>query len=336
MLFSVDIGIDLGTTNTLVYSKRGGIVIREPSVVAVDVRMNPAKVVAVGEPAKRMVGRTPGAIEIINPLQDSVIADFDVTASMLRHFIKSSLSGSPFARARTLIAVPSNITEVERKAVHDAAKAAGARFVSLIETPMAAAIGAGLDVTRPMGTMIIDIGGGTTEVAVISLGDIVASKTIKTAGNEINNALIQYMKREHNLLIGDSTAEDIKRTIGSAYITDASEKEQTYVCKGRNLSDGLPGTKEITASQFRDAIADSLRQILDAIKVVLEKTPPELASDIMSQGIVLTGGGVNLRGLNELIAMSTEIPVVIAEKPEDCVITGIAICLQKNTLNIVR
>lgn len=333
MLFSLDIGIDLGTTNTLVCTKNKGIIIREPSVVATDVRSNPVKVVAIGDAAKRMVGRTPGAITAVAPLKDSVIADFDVTTSMLRQFIKSALSGYPLARARVLIAVPSNITEVERKAVHDAAKAAGARFVSLIDSPMAAAIGAGLDVTKPEGNMIVDIGGGTSEVAVITLGDVIASKSVKYGGLAIDNAIIQYVKRKYNLLIGEKTAEEIKLEIGSAY---PYPEEGSYFCKGRNLSDGLPASIEITAEEVREAISEPLNQIKEAIHSTLEKTPPELAADIMNNGIMLSGGGVQLRGLDKLISETTKIPVNTAQKPEDCVITGIAICLQKNTLNIIQ
>ena len=333
MLFSMDIGIDLGTTNTLVCTKSKGIIIREPSVVATDVRSNPAKVVAVGNAAKKMVGRTPGAIATVNPLKDSVIADFDVTASMLRQFIGKALSGSPFARARVLIAVPSNITEVERKAVHDAAKAAGARLVSLIDSPMAAAIGAGLDVTKPEGNMVVDIGGGTSEVAVISLGDVIASKSVKYGGNALDDAIIQYVRRKFNLLIGEKTAEEIKISVGSALpYTD----EGSYFCKGRNLSDGLPNSVEITSADVREAISEPINQIKEAIHTTLEKTPPELSADIMKNGIILTGGGVQLRGLDKLIHEATGIPVVISQKPDDCVITGIAICLQKNTLNIIR
>lgn len=333
MLFSMDIGIDLGTTNTLVCTKNKGIIIREPSVVAVDVRSNPAKVVAVGDAAKRMVGRTPGAIAAINPMKDSVIADYDVTESMLRQFIKNALSGAPLARARVLVAVPSKITEVERKAVHDAAKAAGARFVSLIETPMAAAIGANLDVTKPTGNMIVDIGGGTCEVAVISLGDVVASKSVKYGGNAIDNAIIQYVKKKFNLLIGERTAEEIKLSIGSA---TPYNDEGSFFCKGRNLTDGLPNSIEITAADVREAISEPLNQILEAIHNTLEKTPPELSADIMNNGIMLTGGGAQLRGLDKLISDATQITIKTADRPGDCVITGIAICLQKNTLNMVR
>lgn len=333
MIFSLDIGIDLGTSNTLVCTKNKGIVIREPSVVATDVRTNPPKVVAIGSAANRMVGRTPGAITAISPLKDSVIANFDITASMIREFIKQVLVKNPLARARTLISVPSNITEVEKKAVHDAAKAAGARFVSLIESPMAAAIGAGLDITKPEGNMIVDIGGGTTEVAVITLGDIIASKSVKYGGLSLDNAIIQYIKRNYNLLIGEKTAETIKTEIGSAVALD---DEGSYFCKGRSLKDGLPSSVEITAKEVRDAISEPLNQIIETIHSTLEKTPPELSSDIIKNGIMLSGGGVQLRGLDKLISQEINVPVNIAQKPSECVITGIAICLQKNTQNIIR
>lgn len=333
MLFSQDIGIDLGTGNTLVCAKNKGIIIREPSVVAVDVKNTPSKVVAVGEEAKQMLGRTPGSITAVKPLKDSVIADFDITTDMLREFMKKATSGSLFSRARVLICIPSSITEVERRAVHDAAKSAGARYVSLIEAPMAAAIGAGMPVADATGSMVVDIGSGTSEVAVISLGDIVASRTVKTAGDAFDNAIVQYIKKNFNLLIGERTAEDIKLSIGSAYPYDG---EAAVSVKGRNLSDGLPKTVEITSKEVRQALADPLSQITDAIRSTLEKTPPELSSDIISSGIILTGGSALLRGLDKLIEKETGMPVHIAEKPIDCVITGIAICLRKDTLNIIK
>ncbi len=333
MLFSQDIGIDLGTGNTLVCAKNKGIIIREPSVVAVDVKNTPSKLVAVGEEAKQMIGRTPGSITAVKPLKDSVIADFDITTDMLREFMKKATSGSLFSRARVLICIPSSITEVERRAVHDAAKSAGARYVSLIEAPMAAAIGAGMPVADATGSMVVDIGSGTSEVAVISLGDIVASKTVKIAGDAFDNAIVQYVKKNYNLLIGERTAEDIKLTIGSAYPYDG---EAAVSVKGRNLSDGLPNTVEITSKEVRQALSDPLSQITEAIRSTLEKTPPELSSDIISSGIILTGGSALLRGLDKLIEKETGMPVHIAEKPIDCVITGIAICLRKDTLNIIK
>ncbi|MBR2410509.1 MAG: rod shape-determining protein [Clostridia bacterium] len=333
MLFSQDIGIDLGTGNTLVCAKNKGIIFREPSVVAVDVRMSPAKVMAVGEEAKQMLGRTPGSIIAVKPLKDSVIADYDVTADMLKTYLKKALSGSLFARARVLICIPSCVTEVERKAVHDAAKAAGARYVSLIEAPMAAAIGAGLPITDPKGTMIVDIGSGTAEVAVISLGDIVAAKAVKTAGDAFDNAIVQFVRKKHNILIGERTAEEIKLSIGSAAPYSG---EGAILVKGRSLSDGLPGTAEVSSADVRQALTEPVRQITDAIKTTLEKTPPELSGDIISSGITLTGGSALLRGLDALIEKETGMKVTVAENPVDCVVTGIAICLQKDTLNIIR
>ncbi len=333
MLFSQDIGIDLGTGNTLVCAKNKGIILRDPSVVAVDVRSNPTKVVAVGEEAKQMLGRTPGSIIAVKPLKDSVIADYDVTADMLRAYLKKALSGSLFARARVLICIPSCVTEVERKAVHDAAKAAGARYVSLIEAPMAAAIGAGLPITDPKGTMIVDIGSGTAEVAVISLGDIVAARSVKTAGDAFDHEIVQFIRKKHNLLIGERTAEEIKLSIGSA---SPYSGEGAMLIKGRSLSDGLPKTAEISSADVRQALSEPINRIIDAIKTTLEKTPPELSGDIFSSGITLTGGSALLRGLDALIEKETGMKVRVAENPIDCVITGIAICLQKDTLNIIR
>ena len=333
MIFSQDIGIDLGTANTLVCVKNKGIVLREPSVVAVDVKSTPTKVVAVGEEAKQMIGRTPGSITAVKPMKDSVIADFDITSDMLREFIKKASGGSPFGRARALICIPSNVTEVERRAVHDAAKTAGARYVSLIDSPMAAAIGAGLPVADAVGSMVVDIGAGSAEVAVISLGDIVASRSVKAAGDTFDDAIVQYIKKTFNLLIGERTAEEIKINIGSA---SPYEGEGAMNIKGRNLTDGLPNTVEITSEDIREALGDPLNQIIETIRLTLEKTPPELSADIMEAGITLTGGGALLRGIDKLIASSTGMPVRIAEKPIDCVVTGTAICLQKNTLNIRR
>jgi rod shape-determining protein MreB len=331
MIFSQDIGIDLGTTNTAVCVKSKGIVLREPSVVAVDIKNAPPKVVAVGEEARLMVGRTPGSITAVRPVKESIIADFNTTAAMLREFLRRAVNNTTFGRARVLIGIPANLTEVERKAVHDAAKAAGARYVSLIDASMAAAIGAGLRVSDASGSMIVDIGGGAAEVAVISLGDIVASKAVKTAGDAFDEAIAQYVKRTFNLLIGERTAEEIKLTIGSAL---PYEGEAAMSIKGRSLSDGLPHEVEITSSNVREALNEPVNRIIEMIRTTLEKTPPELAGDIMDAGITLTGGSVLLRGLDRRIATATGIPVRIAAKPQDCVITGIAICLQKNTLNL--
>lgn len=299
MLFSLDIGIDLGTANTLVFVKGKGIVIREPSVVAVDQKYNPPRVVAVGTEAKEMIGRTPGSITAVRPLKDGVIADFDITADMLKAFIKKVTKNSPLARVRVMICIPSGVTGVERNAVNDAARSAGAKYVSLIEEPMAAAIGAGLPVSEPTGSMVVDIGGGTSEVAVISLGDVVTSNSARVAGDNFDESIINYIKKKYNLLIGERTAEDIKIKIGSAY---PYEGEGAMNIKGRNLMDGLPKNIEISAEEIREALSDSVNQILDVIKATLEKTPPELAADIIDHGIMLTGGGALLRGLDKLIA----------------------------------
>ncbi len=329
MLFSQDIGIDLGTANTLVFVKGKGIVIREPSVVAVDVRTQPPKVVAVGAEAKEMIGRTPGSITAVRPLKDGVIADFDVTADMLKSFIKRAISGSPFNRARVMICIPSGVTEVERRAVHDAARSAGAKYVSLIEEPMAAAIGAGLPVSEATGSMVVDIGGGTAEVAVLSLGDIVTSRSARVAGDDFDDAIIAYIKKKYNLLVGERTAEDIKVRIGSAF---PYEGEGAINVKGRNLMDGLPKNVEVTSEEIREALSEPVSQIIDAIRSTLEKTPPELAADIIDHGIMLTGGGALLRGLDKLIEIETKMPVHIAENPLDCVVDGTGICLEHDAL----
>ena len=319
MLFTQDIGIDLGTANTLVFVKGKGIVIREPSVVAVDQKSNPPRVVAVGMEAKEMIGRTPGSITAVRPLKDGVIADFEITAEMIAAFIKRTTKRSPFSRIRVLICIPSGVTEVERKAVYDAAKSAGAKYVSLIEEPMAAAIGAGLPVSEATGSMVVDIGGGTSEVAVISLGDVVTANSARVAGDNFDEAIIAYIKKKYNLLIGERTAEDIKVKIGSAYPYDG---EGTINIKGRNLMDGLPKNVDITSEEIREAMADTVSMIVDSVKSTLEKTPPELAADIIDHGIMLTGGGALLRGLDKLIAAETKIPVIDANNPHDCVADG--------------
>ncbi len=331
MLFTQDIGIDLGTANTLVFVKGKGIVIREPSVVAVDQKSNPPRVVAVGSEAKEMIGRTPGSITAVRPLKDGVIADFEITAEMIAAFIKRTTKRTPFSRIRVLICIPSGVTEVERKAVYDAAKSAGAKYVSLIEEPMAAAIGAGLPVSEATGSMVVDIGGGTAEVAVISLGDVVTANSARVAGDNFDEAIISYIKKKYNLLIGERTAEDIKIKIGSAY---PYEGEGTINIKGRNLMDGLPKNVDITSEEIREALADPVSQIVDSVKSTLEKTPPELAADIIDHGIMLTGGGALLRGLDKLIAAETKIPVLIATNPLDCVADGTGICLENDSLNI--
>ncbi len=332
MLFTQDIGIDLGTANTLVFVKGKGIVIREPSVVAVDQKSNPPKVVAVGSEAKEMIGRTPGSIVAVRPLKDGVIADFEITAEMIAAFIKRTTKRSPFARIRVLICIPSAVTEVERKAVYDAAKAANAKYVSLIEEPMAAAIGAGLPVGEATGSMVVDIGGGTAEVAVISLGGVVTSNSARVAGDNFDEAIIAYIKKKYNLLIGERTAEDIKIKIGSAYPYDG---EGTINIKGRNLMDGLPKNVDITSEEIREALADSVSQIVDTVKATLEKTPPELAADIIDRGIMLTGGGALLRGLDKLISAETKIPVLVANNPLDCVVDGTGICLESDNLSVI-
>ena len=331
MLFTQDIGIDLGTANTLVFVKGKGIVIREPSVVAVDQKSNPPRVVAVGMEAKEMIGRTPGSITAVRPLKDGVIADFEITAEMIASFIKRTTKKNPFSRIRVLICIPSGVTEVERKAVYDAAKSAGAKYVSLIEEPMAAAIGSGLPVSEATGSMVVDIGGGTAEVAVISLGDVVTANSARVAGDNFDEAIISYIKKKYNLLIGERTAEDIKIKIGSAY---PYEGEGTINIKGRNLMDGLPKNVDVTSEEIREALADPVSQIVDAVKSTLEKTPPELAADIIDHGIMLTGGGALLRGLDQLISAETKIPVIIAQNPLDCVADGTGLCLENDSLSI--
>lgn len=327
MLFSQDIGIDLGTANTLVFVKGKGIIIREPSVVAVDQRYNPVRVVAVGSQAKEMIGRTPGSIGAVRPLRNGVIADFDATAEMLRKFIRKAITASPFSKTRVMICVPSGVTEVERRAVNDAARSAGARYVSLIEQPMAAALGAGLPVDAPRGSMIVDIGGGTAEVAVVALGDIVTSRSVKVAGDSYDEAIINYIRKKHSLLIGERTAEDIKIQIGSAF---PYEGEGAMSVKGRNLIDGLPKDVEISAEEIRAALKGSLNHLLDAIRTTLENTPPELSADIIDGGITLTGGGAMLRGLDKLIEQEMKIPVTVSDNPLDCVVEGTGICLEKH------
>lgn len=316
-MFSKDIGIDLGTVNTLIFMKGKGIIMREPSVVAVDTRNDTVRYV--GQDAKEVIGRTPGSIVAVRPLKDGVIADFDITASMLQIFIRKVCNNSVLARPRIIICIPSGVTEVERRAVREAAFKAGAKHVSIIEEPMAAAIGAGLPVAEATGSMVVDIGGGTSEVAVISLGGIVASRSVRVGGDELDNSIIQYIKRKYNLLIGERTAEDIKINIGSAF---PLEEEATMDIKGRDLMDGLPKNIQITSEEIREALADPLSMVLDAIRTTLEKTPPELSADIIDHGITLTGGGALLRGLDQLIEKETGMPVHIAESPLDCVAMG--------------
>ena len=319
--FNRDIGVDLGTANTIVCVKTKGIITREPSVVAVDVKNGEVK--AVGREAREMIGRTPGSIVAVRPLKNGVIADYDVTAAMLKRFFKDAMHGSFVSRVRVVICIPSGVTEVESRAVNDAARQAGAKNVDLIEESMAAALGAGLPVFDSVGSMIVDIGGGTSEVAVISLGDIVTASTIKTAGDDFDEAIIAYIRKRHNLLIGERTAEDIKLTIGSACEFEG-EETSTMEIKGRNLIDGLPKNINITAKEIRDALFEPLSRIVEAIKHTLEATPPELAADIIDRGITLTGGGAMLPGIDMLIARETAMPVNIANEPLDCVAKGIS------------
>lgn len=316
-MFTRDIGIDLGTANTLVCLKGKGIIMREPSVVAYDIRNDAVR--AVGKEAKEMIGRTPGSIVAVRPLKDGVIADFDVTAAMLKRFVSVALKGSFFSRVRMVICIPSGVTEVESRAVVDAAKIAGASEIDLVEEPMAAAVGAGLPVGDAAGNMIVDIGGGTSEVAVISLGDIVTAQSIRIAGDDLDEAIINYIRRKHNLIIGNRTAEQIKIDIGSA---KPYENETSVEIRGRNQVDGLPANVVITSAEVRKAMSDPISQIIDTIRLTLEKTPPELSADIIDRGITLTGGGALLRGFAELIAEETGIPVTVAPNPLDCVVLG--------------
>ena len=322
--FSNDIGIDLGTANTLVYVKDHGIVLREPSVVAVQQGTN--KVLAVGDEAKRMLGRTPGNIVAIRPLKDGVIADFEVTEAMLRHFISKVHNRRRMVRPRVVIAVPSGITEVEKRAVKDSATHAGAREVYLIEEPMAAAIGCGLPVQDAAGNMIVDIGGGTTEVALISLSGIVFSRSVRVAGDELDEAVIHYMKRAYNLMIGERTAEEIKIRIGSAY---PMEKELTMEVKGRDLVAGLPKTITITSQEVREAVMEPVSTIVDSVRITLERCPPELSADLVDRGLVLAGGGALLRGLDKLLQEETGLPVHVAEDPLSAVAEGTGRALQE-------
>lgn len=314
---SRDMGIDLGTANTLVHVKSKGIVLNEPSVVAI--QRDTGEVLAVGEEAKQMIGRTPGNIVAIRPLKDGVIADFDVTQAMLKYFIRKAMSSQSFIRPRVIVGVPSGVTEVEKRAVIDATIQAGAREAYLIEEPMAAAIGAGLPVHEPTGNMVVDIGGGTTEVAVISLGGIVTSRSIRIGGDEMDEAIVQYIKRTYNLMIGERTAEEIKISIGSAI---PAAKDEAMDIRGRDLVSGLPKTLTIRSHEVQRALSEPVYGILEAVKVTLEKTPPELASDIMDRGIVMTGGGSLLRGLDSLLNKETGMPVHIAEDPLICVALG--------------
>jgi rod shape-determining protein MreB len=319
-LFSSDLAIDLGTANSLIYVKGRGIVTSEPSVVAVrkDAR-NGRRVLAVGREAKEMLGRTPGSIVAIRPMKDGVIADFQITEAMLRYFIARAHNRRSLFSPRIVICIPSGITEVEKRAVREAAESAGAREVYLIEEPMAAAIGAGLPITEPSGNMIVDIGGGTTEVAIISLGGIVYSQSVRVGGDKMDEALIQHMKRKYNLLIGERTAETIKCTIGNAY---PSEITRTMDVKGRDLVAGLPKTVEVNSDEIRDALSEPVNAIVQAVRNALEKTPPELSADIVDKGIMLAGGGALLKDLDLLLREETGLPVVICDEPLNAVVLG--------------
>jgi rod shape-determining protein MreB len=332
--FTNDIAIDLGTANTLVYSKGKGIILDEPSVVAVqkNYRGMQNRVLAVGTEAKEMLGRTPGSIVAIRPIKDGVIADFEVTQSMLKYFITKSMGNKrSIVPPRIIICVPYGITQVEKRAVKESAHSAGAREVYLVEEPMAAAIGAGLPITEPSGNMVVDIGGGTTGVAVISLGGIVYCKSIKVAGDKFDEAIVNYVRRQFNLLIGERTAESIKMTIGNAY---PFEEDRIMEIKGRDLVAGAPKTIEITSSQVYDALMDPLGEVVDAVRTALEKTPPELASDIVDNGIVLTGGGALMYNLDVLLRERTGLPVSIAEDPLTCVVMGSGKVLDE--INLLR
>jgi len=322
--FSRDMGIDLGTANTLVYIKGKGILIREPSVVAL--RENREEVLAVGNQAKNMIGRTPGSIVAVRPMKDGVIADFDVTETMLRYFITKAHKRSRLVRPRIIICVPSGVTGVEKRAVIDAALQAGARDAYLIEEPMAAAIGANLPVQEPTGNMVVDIGGGTTEVAIISLGGIVTSRSIRIGGDEMDESIMQYVKRQYNLMIGERTAENIKIKLGSAYTEDL---EKVKEIRGRDLVSGLPKTINVSAKEIQEALKEPVNSILETVKVTLENTPPELAADVMDRGIILTGGGSLLEGLDKLLIEETQMPVHIADEPLDCVVKGTGVALEE-------
>jgi rod shape-determining protein MreB len=322
--FSRDLGIDLGTANTLVHVKGRGIMLREPSVVAVDTHSR--HVLAVGDDAKRMVGRTPAQIRAVRPLRDGVIADFDTTEAMLHHFIEKVLSRRFLEHPRVVIGVPSGITEVERRAVEEAARRAGAWSAMVIDEPMAAAIGAGMPVGEPVGSMIVDIGGGTTEVAVISLGGICTQRSVRVAGEEMDEAIVAYVRHELNLFIGESTAEDVKIRIGSAFPL-AQEMEMTI--RGKDLVSGLPKSVTLTSQHVREAIREPLAIIVELVKETLDETPPELAADVMNRGIMLAGGVSLLRGLDQLISAETDVPVYVADDPLTAVVVGTARYLEE-------
>ncbi|MHB8918649.1 MAG: rod shape-determining protein MreB [Desulfocucumaceae bacterium] len=316
--FSVDIGVDLGTANVLVYIKGKGIVLQEPSVVAIN--RDTQKVIAVGSEARRMLGRTPGNIVATRPMRDGVIADYEVTEKMLRYFINKAGGRRLFFRPRVMVCIPSGVTGVEERAVRQAAIQAGARSAYVIEEPLAAALGAGLDISEPSGTMVVDIGGGTTDVAVLSLGGIVCSRSLRVAGDKIDEAIVRYVRREFNMAIGERTGEEIKIEVGTAHPNGTSEK--TYEIKGRDLVSGLPRAVTISRRQVHDAIKETLEAVVGAVKEVLERTPPELSADIVNKGIVMTGGGALLHGLDRLLSEETKVPVHVADDPLSCVAKG--------------
>lgn len=320
-MFSADMAIDLGTANTLVYVKGRGIVLNEPSVVAIFNNSGRNQLLAVGDEAKLMLGRTPGNIQAIRPMRDGVIADFDVAEEMIKHFIRKVHNRRTFANPQVVICVPSGATAVERRAIQESALSAGARRVYLIEEPMAAAIGAGLPVTEPTGSMIVDIGGGTTEVAVLSLGGIVYSRSVRVGGDKMDEAIIAYIRRHHNLLLGESSSERIKKEVGSAAITDGGKGVSINI-KGRDLMNGVPREVAITQSEIVESLAEPVGQIIEAVKVALEATPPELAADIVDKGIILTGGGALLKNLDKVLRDETGLPVSIADEALSCVALG--------------
>ena len=326
-LFSADMAIDLGTANTLVYVKGRGIVLNEPSVVALTTSRGKRQVLAVGEEAKQMVGRTPGNIEAIRPLRDGVIADFEVSEEMIKHFIRRVHPRRSFASPRMVICVPSGSTAVERRAIQESAESAGARRVFLVEEPMAAALGAGLPVTEPTGSMVVDIGGGTTEVAILSLGGIVYARSIRVGGNKMDEAIINYVRRNHSLLIGEATAEAVKIRIGTACLPEDGQGEVVEL-RGRDLMNGVPREIVISQRQIAEALAEPVNAIIEAVKVALEHTAPELASDIVDKGIVLTGGGSLLGNLAVVLRHATGLPVSIADEPLTCVALGTGRCLE--------
>lgn len=330
-MFSKDIGIDLGTANVLVHVRGQGVVLNEPSVVAID--QVTKQVVAVGEEARQMLGRTPGNIVAIRPLRDGVIADFEVTEIMLRHFIRKSIGRSGFIRPHVLICVPAGITSVEQKAVREAAEASGIKQVDLVEEPKAAAVGAGLDIFEPSGSMVVDIGGGTTDVAVLSLGDVVTSTSLRIAGDKLDESIVKYIKKEYNLLIGERTAEDLKISLATVY---PNSRVGEMDVRGRDMMSGLPKTITVKSTEMETALREPIESIILATKSVLEKTPPELAADIFDKGVVLTGGGALVDGLDKLMVDQLQVPVHVAENPMQCVVLGTGLLLENPHWKRVR